>query len=270
MTFRTEPIDHAATPAGRVRRKFSAEVRPRTEAQRTRAYLLAAVVGLVGAAGFTVLLIEVLQHDGATLLDPSIQRAVEALRAPSPTAVFIVLAVLFGPIGMPVIVAITVGVWFLRARHAWRPLLLAAAMVTGVVLAEVIAHLVGRPRPPLSRMLFGPDHTSSFPSGHLLGIANFCLVGGYLLASRSRRFATRIAVPTLAVLLIALMAVDRVYLGYHWPTDTLASACLALVELGLVVAIDTWRTVETDTHIAPATAEGAETRPLPVRHPRAG
>jgi membrane-associated phospholipid phosphatase len=270
MAVRTEPMDHAGTPAGRVRRKFSAEVRPRTEEQRIRAFVLAAVIGLAGAAGFTILLVDVLQRDGAALLDPSIQRAVEALRAPAPTAVFIVLAVLFGPIGMPVIVAVTVGIWFARARHAWRPLLLAAAMVTGVVLAEVITHLVGRPRPPLGRMLFGADHTASFPSGHLLGIANFCLVGGYLVASRSRRVATRIAVPAVAVVLIAAMAVDRVYLGYHWPTDTLASACLSLVELGLVVAIDTWRTVETGTHVAPATAEGAETRPLPVRQPPAG
>jgi hypothetical protein len=74
MTFRAEPIDHAAHLGGRVRRKFSAEVRPRSEAQRTRSTVLAAVVGLAGAAGFTVLLIDVLQHDGATLLDPSIQR----------------------------------------------------------------------------------------------------------------------------------------------------------------------------------------------------
>jgi undecaprenyl-diphosphatase len=270
MSVRTEPIDHRTTPLGRLRRKFSAEVRPRTESQRIRLLVLGFMLAAIGAAGFVVLLLDVLQRDGAALLDPPVQRAIEALRAPAPTAAFIVLAVVFGPIGMPLIVVVTVGVWFARARHAWRPLLLAAAMVTGVVLAEIIAHAVGRPRPPLSRMLFGPDHTSSFPSGHLLGIANFCLVGGYLIASRSRRYATRIVVPVVAVALIALMAVDRVYLGYHWPTDTLASASLSIVELGLVVVIDTWRTVETETHVARATAEGGETRPTAVLRSRGG
>jgi undecaprenyl-diphosphatase len=175
-----------------------------------------------------------------------------------------VLAVAFGPVGMPIVVAVVAAVWFVRARHAWRPILLAAAMLTGVVLAEVIAHLVGRPRPPLAQMLLGPDHTKSFPSGHLLGIANFCLTGSYLLLSRSRRIAPRIILPIVAVVLIALMLVDRVYLGYHWPTDTLASFCLALLEVGIVIAVDTWRTVETHGHPAPATAEGRESTGAPA------
>lgn len=249
------------------RRKFLAEVRPRTERQRARLLLVAAVLVLVGATGFTLLLLDVLQHDGVTLLDPPIQRAIERLRSPGPTVVLIVLAVVSGPIGMPIVVAVVTVGWFLRARHAWRPLLLAAAMATGVVLAQVIARAVDRPRPPLSQMLFGPDYTASFPSGHLLGLANFLLVGGYLVASRRRRLLVSVVIFAGAAGGIAVMALDRIYLGYHWPTDTVASACLALIELGVVIAVDTWRTVETETHPAPATAEGVETRPAPALHP---
>jgi undecaprenyl-diphosphatase len=252
------------------RRKFLAEVRPRTERQRLRLHLIAAVLVAVGAVGFTLLLVDVLQHAGLTLLDPPVERGIERLRAPGPTVVLIVLAVVFGPIGMPLLVAVVTVGWFLRARHAWRPLLLAAAMITGVVLAEVISHAVGRPRPPLSRMLYGPDHTPSFPSGHLLGLANFLLVGGYLVASRSRRLLVGVPIFAVAGTGIAIMALDRIYLGYHWPTDTAASACLALLELGVVVAVDTWRTVETETHPARATTEGAETRPAPAPHPADG
>src|SRR3712207_7875226 len=52
--------------------------------------------------------------------------------------------------------------WGALAKHAWRPLLLAAAMITGVGLAQVIGRSVERTRPPVELMLFGADHTFSF------------------------------------------------------------------------------------------------------------
>jgi undecaprenyl-diphosphatase len=238
--------------------KFLAEVRPRTEAQRRRLLVLALVLAVIGTAGFLVLLLDVLQHDGLAVLDHPVQRAVERFRSPGLTAVMIVLAVVFGPVSMPIVVAVTTVVWFLVSRHGWRPLLLAGAMITGVILAETIAHLVGRPRPPLGQMLFGPDHTASFPSGHVLGTANYLLTGGYLVVSRVGGRGRSIAIYCIAVLFLVTMAFDRVYLGYHWPTDTLASICLALAELGAVIALDTWRTVETSSRSAPAETRGVE------------
>lgn len=255
--------DRSARPFDRLRGKFTAEVRPRTEAQRRREYVLAVALAGIGLIGFLVLLVSVLRHDGAALLDRPLQRAVESLR-PGPTPFFVVLAIVFGPVGMPIVVAITVAIWFVRADHAWRPLVLGAATLTGVGLAELIARLVQRPRPPLSQMLLEQDHTFSFPSGHLLGIANYCFVGGYLIASRREHIGASVTAILVGVGLTALMALDRVYLGYHWPTDTLASACIALVELGAVIAIDTWRTVETDRHPAPASVKGQESREAPA------
>jgi membrane-associated phospholipid phosphatase len=262
----TSPItpadaDAEPRPRGRLRDKFRAEVRPRTELQRRRLFIIAAVLTTIGLAGFIVLLYDVLNHDGLAALDRPLQRTVEHWRSPQLTAVFIVLAAAFGPVAMPIIVLITTAWWFFRSQHAWRPGVLAVAMLTGVILAEVIAHLVGRPRPPLDQMLFGPDHTFSFPSGHVLGIANFLLTGSYLVFSRSRNLAREITGIVVAAVLLAVMCADRIYLGYHWPTDTLASVCLALLELGAVIAIDTWRTVSTPAHTAPATARGPETTP---------
>lgn len=40
-------------------------------------------------------------------------------------------------------------------------------------------------------------------------------------------------------------AASRLYLGYHWLTDALASVSISLVILGVVVAVDTWRTSRT-------------------------
>lgn len=250
-----------STRWGEWREKFLAEVRPRTEAQRRRMLALSVWLIAIGAIAFGVLLADVLLNVGAAVLDKPVQRAVEHFRSPALTAAMIFLAVVFGPISMPIVVAVTTVAWFLVSRHGWRPLLLAAAMITGVVLAETSAHLVGRPRPPLGQMLFGPDHTKSFPSGHVLGTANYLLTGGYLVVSRIRSYRRSILVYGIAVVFLVTMCFNRVYLGYHWPTDTLASISLALVELGVVIAIDTWRTVETPERRSPAEARGAESRP---------
>lgn len=41
---------------------------------------------------------------------------------------------------------------------------------------------------------------------------------------------------------IFFAAVSRLYLGYHWTTDALASLSLSFVILGAVILLDTWRT----------------------------
>ena len=255
---------HSQGRWSRVHEKFLAERRPHTEEQLRRLRILSTTLITVGSIGFLVFLVSVLTHEGAAVLDRPVQHALEALRSPGLTGVSIGLAVVFGPISMPIVVAVTVVVWFLVSRHAWRPALLALAMITGVLIAEIIAHLVGRPRPPLSGMLFGADHTPSFPSGHVLGTANFLLAGSYLFFSRLRNQRRAAIGFTIAVLLLIAVAASRVYLGYHWPTDTLASVSIGLIELGVIVAVDTARTVVTTGHEPPNLAEGPETHPSAV------
>jgi undecaprenyl-diphosphatase len=42
---------------------------------------------------------------------------------------------------------------------------------------------------------------------------------------------------------ILAQVISRLYLGYHWISDTAASIALAMVIVGAVIAIDTMRTV---------------------------
>jgi undecaprenyl-diphosphatase len=116
-------------------------------------------------------------------------------------------------------------------------------MVTGVVLAQVIAPIVEHPRPPIGEMLFGPDRSFSFPSGHVLGTCDFLLITAYLLASRLQRTWFTVAAFSVAVTATAAQIVSRLYLGYHWISDTTASVALSLVILGAIIAVDTHRTV---------------------------
>jgi membrane-associated phospholipid phosphatase len=154
----------------------------------------------------------------------------------------IVLAVIFGPVALPIIVLVVTVAWGILAKHAWRPILLAAGMLTGVGLAQLIGRSVDRQRPPVDQMLFGADHTFSFPSGHVLGASDFLLITAFLVFSRLRKPKTTVVGFVCAIIGVILASVSRLYLGYHWVSDAVASVALSLVVLGAVIAVDTWRT----------------------------
>ncbi|TFD52303.1 phosphatase PAP2 family protein [Cryobacterium frigoriphilum] len=198
----------------------------------------------LGIVGLVVLLVSVLSSAGLTALDEPVQSLLFDWRSPTLTAVMIALAIVFGPIALPIIVLVVSVVWGLIGRHAWRPLLLAAGMAVGVGLGQIVGRAVDRQRPPTDLMLFGPDASFSFPSGHVLGAADFVLITAYLVLSR--RSSGGGALPgvllgaVLVVVCIVLAAVSRLYLGYHWATDVLASVTLSLMIVGCVIAVDVW------------------------------
>jgi len=224
--------------------KFIVQDRWRTARERTRLYLMAGALVVIGVAGFLVILADVVQRDDVASIDSPLNAWLMQSRTGTVTAIMIGLAIGFGPVALPVVVLGTIVLWTYFAKHLWRPLLLALGTLTGLVLIQVITRLVERARPPVDLMLFGVDTTYSFPSGHVSGATNFLLLLTYLIYSRRparRRVAVLVGV--FLVVAIGLAAISRVYLGYHWPTDALASVCLALAILGGVIALDTWRTV---------------------------
>jgi undecaprenyl-diphosphatase len=225
------------------REKFIVEERYLPAATRRRLYVTSVTLMAVGLVAFTFLLVSVATQTGFHDLDAPVEAWFNRRVEGTTTGLMIVLAVAFGPVALPIVVLVVLIIWIGLARHLWRPLLLAGGMLTGVVLAQVIAPLVQHPRPPVGLMLFGPDHTFSFPSGHVLGTADFLLITAYLLASRLQRTWFTIAAFTVAIVGIGVQIYSRLYLGYHWLSDTMASIALSLVILGAVIAIDTHRTV---------------------------
>ena len=223
--------------------KFVVEERYLPRATRTRLYVASAVLVSVGLIGFIILLVGVLTHSGFELWDTPVEKWFDAQRNADATGFMIIVAIIFGPIAMPIIVTIVAVVWILAAKHAWRPILLACGMAAGVITAQVLAPIVKHPRPPIGLMLFGADHSYSFPSGHVLGAADFFLLMAFLLASRRQRKGFTIGAFVIAALGIGLQVASRLYLGYHWISDTTSSVALSLVVVGVVIAIDTHRTV---------------------------
>lgn len=226
--------------------RFIVEERWLPAASRRRLYLSSVILAVIGLSAFILLAVNVMTHTGYERLDAPVERWFNAQRSDETTGFMTVLAIVFGPVMMPIIVLVTVIVWSLTAKHLWRPLLLGAGMLTGVLLALVLAPIVRHPRPPVEFMLLGADHTYSFPSGHVLGASDFFLILAFLLASRVQRPWFAVTAFVVAAALIVLQVVSRLYLGYHWVSDTTSSVALSLAVLGAVIAIDTRRTVRVE------------------------
>jgi membrane-associated phospholipid phosphatase len=225
------------------RSKFTVEERYVSAVARRWLYVSATILIVLGITFFAFVLSGVLNHAGVTELDQPVQRWIDAQRVPFTTAVMIVLTITFGPVVLPIIILIVTVVWLLFAKHAWRPLILAGAMISGVIISTTLAQVVHRHRPPTNLMLIGNDTTFSFPSGHVLGASDFLIITAFLIVSRApKAWGVALALGLAWIGVLAEMF-SRMYLGYHWLSDTLASLSISMVIVGTVIAIDTRRTV---------------------------
>lgn len=246
MTDSTDADTTEGEKPGRMRRfneRFMVEERYLSAAATRNLYITGLALIVIGLVGFFIVLDSITESDDLSFIDAPVEAWLESGRDEWLTTLMIVLSIVFGPIAMPIIILVTTVTWGLLAKHAWRPILLAGGMILGVIMVQLLAPIIARDRPPADEMMIGYDPTSSFPSGHVMGVADFLFIGTYLVFSRHRRPVITVLAFAAAAFIVLLTAACRIYLGYHWATDAVGSIMLSLVVLGVVILVDTWRTV---------------------------
>jgi len=116
-----------------------------------------------------------------------------------------------------------------HAQAAW----LALSLIGASMLDALLKQWLHRPRPDIVPHLARVT-SASFPSGHAMIAATVYLTLALMIADawpRTRRIAV-----VLAVTLVVLIGVSRVYLGVHWPSDVLAGWSLGIVWAVAVLA----------------------------------
>jgi undecaprenyl-diphosphatase len=107
-------------------------------------------------------------------------------------------------------------------RRWFEALLLAISVMSAAMVVYVLKMLVDRTRPALweTDSYWG----SSFPSGHTLVVAAFAAA---VVIDVTRIWpGAQLAAMSIAAAWIFSVAVSRLVLGVHWPTDVLAAACI--------------------------------------------
>jgi membrane-associated phospholipid phosphatase len=100
-------------------------------------------------------------------------------------------------------------------RHWW---LWSAVLLAAPVMEFVVKRLVDRPRPN--------SDFPGFPSGHVTALTAFAVVAMHLAEREGLGRAWRVALAGVLAVLIALVALARLSLHAHWPSDVLGGMLL--------------------------------------------
>jgi undecaprenyl-diphosphatase len=126
-----------------------------------------------------------------------------------------------GGVGVLAFVSLSVAGYLALQRKRRALLLLAVAVIGGLLLSGILKAGFDRPRPDL--VPHGAYvYTASFPSGHSMLATVTYLTLGALLARILPDRRTKFFVLALAIVLSLLVGLSRVYLGVHWPSDVAA------------------------------------------------
>ncbi len=198
-----------------------------------------AIASLVlGLLVFFIAYIGMIGKTGIGKFNPTILTWMVNHRQNDITNVAKIVTTIANPLTLASIVGVVVVIWVIFKREIWRPLLLGGGVAVAGLVSMGLKAVIMDARPPQLDMIPMFETDFSFPSGHTIGIAVLLFVIGYLIYSRhfsTLRFWTWIIAALLGTGIIAL---SRLYLGYHWVTDVVASLGLGLAILAVVIFLD--------------------------------
>lgn len=187
---------------------------------------------------FLILLILVKTNSTiVTSFDKFVQNLLLPITNPTNTRIVEKITYLGGPI-IAAILSIIVSLYMFIRHNFKAGIWSASTLVIGNLINVLAKNLIQRPRPNDKLVAIGGY---SFPSGHTFGTALFIFFVVFLIVPQIKDVMLRRILTFLGFLWILIIALTRVYLHVHYPTDTIASVLLVLFlwESSLII----WRRI---------------------------
>jgi undecaprenyl-diphosphatase len=189
------------------------------------------VIAIAGLLGFVAMTLFIAGHGVFPFDGPLLERAT------SYSAYNGLWNLISNAANLPLI-AIGVGlvVW-LFVKHQRREAILTILILVAVTAgSEAIKQLIARPRPPGSDTVV-PGVVYSYPSGHVLEATTIFGIIAILLWRSSQPLWLRAGFAIAVVLFIASVAIARVAIDAHYPSDVLAGLLAGVGVLGLFAVL---------------------------------
>lgn len=187
---------------------------------------------------FLILLILVKTNSTiVTSFDKFVQNLLLPITNPTNTRIVEKITYLGGP-RIAAILSIIVSLYMFIIHNFKAGIWSASTSVIGNLINVLAKNLIQRPRPSDKLVAIGGY---SFPSGHTFGTALFIFFVVFLIVPQIKDVTLRRILTFLGFLWILIIALTRVYLHVHYPTDTIASILLVLFlwESSLII----WRRI---------------------------
>ncbi|MYU49523.1 phosphatase PAP2 family protein [Lactobacillus salivarius] len=187
---------------------------------------------------FLILLILVKTNSTiVTSFDKFVQNLLLPITNPTNTRIVEKITYLGGP-RIAAILSIIVSLYMFIRHNFKAGIWSASTLVIGNLINVLAKNLIQRPRPSDKLVAISGY---SFPSGHTFGTALFIFFVVFLIVPQIKDVTLRRILTFLGFLWILIIALTRVYLHVHYPTDTIASVLLVLFlwESSLII----WRRI---------------------------
>ena len=196
------------------------------------------LIASIYLALFLILLILVKTNSTiVTSFDKFVQNLLLPITNPTNTRIVEKITYLGGP-RIAAILSIIVSLYMFIRHNFKAGIWSASTLVIGNLINILAKNLIQRPRPSDKLVAIGGY---SFPSGHTFGTALFIFFVVFLIVPQIKAVTLRRILTFLGFLWILIIALTRVYLHVHYPTDTIASVLLVLFlwESSLII----WRRI---------------------------
>jgi undecaprenyl-diphosphatase len=200
----------------------------------TRASLWSGAIALAVGSFIAVTNRTVIEHD-ISAIDRAVLTWMSRLRTPALTAIMIDVTALGSP--TLIIVFSVVALFVVLALRDRRGALYLVISSTGAWLWTTVTKDVVERRRPTEVEHLVKVSGFSYPSGHSLSAAALYLSLALIAGSHLRKPAAKAALAAGAFFLMAMVAVSRVYLGVHYPSDVVSGGLLGAAWALIVAAV---------------------------------
>ncbi|WP_158231861.1 MULTISPECIES: phosphatase PAP2 family protein [unclassified Sporosarcina] len=195
--------------------------------------LLAVWIICILFTGFFAYIARSIHLQTISSFDEPIIDFVQSAESPGLTSIMKLFTTIGSTTSVVLLAILTLGV-LLWKKHRAQAVLFAIVLAGTGILNQVLKFIFKRERPDFNRLIDIGGY--SFPSGHTMMAFSLYTILTYILWRNVKNTGSQVVIIILAAMMIVMIAVSRIYLGVHFPSDIVGGVLASSVWLFASIA----------------------------------